>query len=167
MKHYFKVSPDSPAMEGVLAIEAAMTARAKGMERFLKGHGISAREMWGDSRTILGVVGDKMTEPGWRYDSRNGFNKPDLKTTDGREIRKQLLAIPAAPDLCSISSRVFGHKTIFSSIDGRPCIVFATFAKSERGVICRMDSEVLKAIKLPAGMTEITASEAQEIVPEN
>jgi hypothetical protein len=166
---YFRVEPNSEASAIIDGMRAKKAERAKIVRKVHKELNLAKdQDLFGTDHLIMGV-GPPMFEParlGWRWDRKRGINIPDRKTQEGREVVKLLGTIPSDIDTMHESQRIFEHKLVMGAEHGGICLRFASFGASKNGAVCRMHASVKKAAKKwPAGLTEITGTEAEQIVP--
>lgn len=190
MDHYFAVGAGSPLFKEVEELKNLMTIqhnkrkelmkefcqpRDDGFEEVLmvNGHGgviglkiQAAPGKKGEEvrRRVIDWEERRLKRVGWRWDMKEGFNKPDLRTPEGKAIKAKMKMAPGNLDWCNISRRLFGHNMIFAGMH----MWFAVLWWNKDKIIVKMGSPVLNAIdknKLKEyKMKEITASAADKII---
>lgn len=161
-KLYFKVLPDSPVMKHIDAWKDVMTKRNAALKKLRKELGIPKENEWyGWDHYIAGVGSPRLSLPGWRWDSKKGFNVPALLTPEGKAIKAKLKAIPCPKRWDAVSEEIFQHDWVSVGMS----MHWASFGWTKLGAVVQMHAAVKKAAKTwPDGLVEITGSEAAAIM---
>lgn len=186
--HYFKVGKGSPLIAEVDKLKALKTtqfnARKVLMNEFClpRTDGLEEVLMVGGRGHVIGLkiqaVPRKKEEPyrqvsweewklnriGWRWDVKDSFNKPDLRTPEGKAIKERLKTAPGDIDWSHVSSNLFPDSVVFTGT----AMYYVVLWWNKDSILVKMDTCVLGKIK-PAQikeykMTEITASAADKMI---
>lgn len=188
MTHYFSVGKGSPLVAEVEKLKALMTEQHKARKVLLKElclprtDGLEEVLMVSGGGYVIGLkiqaVPRKKNEPyrqvdweerrlkrvGWRWDRKDGFNKPDLRTPEGKAIKARMKTAPGNLDWMNISSRLFKDSVVFG---GMACYYVVMWWNKDT-IIVKMASCVLKkidkALLKQYKMKEITASAANKLM---
>jgi hypothetical protein len=168
--HYFRAEPNTPAAELADSYRAKFRKRASISAEVAKDLKLpKGVKFYGTDSSIWGVTTDWPRDEipaGWIWSKKRRCYVPDKKTDEGKYIAKALATIPGGIDWMHESCEAFGHSLVMGSKGGGLCLRFAAWAWSKRGSVCQMHSAVKKAAKKwPEGLVEITATEANEIIP--
>jgi len=167
--HYYRIEPGTEASQHVARFRTAHAKRASAHRAAAKAMALpKGVDAMSTSHAMVGAGQTPFSPPieGWAWSKKWRCNVPDRKTPRGKELVKIMATVPAQTDWMRESKEIFGHGMLCGAEGGGLCIRFASFAWSHRGAVCYMHSAVKKAVKTwPKGMVEITASEAEEIVP--
>jgi len=199
MDLYFRVSPTSPLMKEVETFKKLIAIRRKAITAFEKKHCLKRTDgyveqviAWGHG----GIAGIKVAwdfeankkrseakklkqspgqqhrllqRVGWRWNVKDEFNKPDLRTPEGKAIVVEMKAVPRGVDQCKASARIFGHDEFGVMGDAGPShgfrLEYAHFVWDKKDVFVIMDKRVKKVATIwPKGLIEVTGSKVAHLV---
>jgi hypothetical protein len=199
MDLYFRVSPTSPLMEEVKAFKKHTAVRNKAVTAFEKKHCLPRTDgyveqviVWGhgglaglkvswdfeankkrpEAKKLKRTLGEAyriLPRVGWRWNVKDEFNKPDLRTPEGKAIAAEMKAVPLAIDQKGASARIFGHDAWGVKGEAAPDhgfrLEYAHFCWDKKNVYVIMDKRVKKAATIwPEGLIEVTGGEVAHLV---
>lgn len=163
----YRVIPDTEADAIVTRLKKIQRDRERAFAAFRLANDLPDDncEAYGTHQEVAGFGLSPYAKPGWKWSKKFRTNVPDRKTPEGKEIAKQLKALPPGIDKRRESSEIFGHGLVMSSCRHGFGLSFAQWGWSRKGAVVAMAPAVKAAAKKwPKGLREIPLSVANKIV---
>jgi hypothetical protein len=166
MNHAYRVIPDTDADVHATRLKQIKKTRERAFEAFCLANDIEpGHDGMGTVSRFEGVGNVPFSKPGWKWSKRHGTNVPNRQTPEGKEIAKQLKAIPPGINWHAESDTIFKHGLVMSAEGNSIYLSYAKWGWSLRGTVVVMSADVKQAAKTwPKGLREITLSVANKIV---